>query len=94
MTRDEHAIAVRGLSRYRDVVLNGATDHDIMTLAGGGNKKHLWLMPPECLEREFSKALGQIEVEKYGRFRPEWIVTPHNTLAKAFAIQVLKSPMP
>lgn len=93
-TRQRSRRMLRKLTLYRDHVLKGTSDRAIMTLAGGGTFVGLWLMPPELVERELSKALGQIERENYGRSVPEWCVEPHNVLVKAFAVKVFTQSMP
>lgn len=81
---------LRTLTRYRDHVLGGTSDHDILCLVGGGVSAACVFIPDQFLEREISKALGQLEKRFVGSFVPEWACEPHNVLVRAFADLIRK----
>jgi hypothetical protein len=81
---------LRTLTRYRDHVIGGTSDHDILCLIGGGSKGACVFIPDQFLEREISMALGKLERRHVGTFVPEWACEPHNVLVRAFADLIRK----
>lgn len=88
----------RSYRAYREDVLRGVSDLDIMTLAGEGDYRNLWgilrTRDGRVLRERLSQAIGRIERELSGVNAAEWTVPHHNVLREVFALTVESHPCP